>query len=62
MAYFLRNARTKLKHKGPKGELEMCQYCGLVIVNDSLFPFAMCTGLESDPHKPVAARKLLRKR
>jgi len=57
MAYFLTNAITKFKHKGPKGQLEKCQYCGLIVVNDSLFPFAMCTGPEKEPHPPIACLK-----
>ena len=58
MAYFLRNALTKLKHKGPKSQLERCQYCGLVVVNTTIFPWEFCTGPDDDPHKPVACLKL----
>ena len=58
MAYFLKNAFTKLKHKGPKGQLERCQYCGLVNVNNTLFPWQFCTGTEKQPHTPVACLKL----
>ena len=61
MAYFLRNALTKLRHKrrqAPFAQLERCRYCGLVSVNDTLFPFGMCTGPPDNPHKPVASHKL----
>ena len=58
MAYFLRNALTKLRHKGPKSQLERCPYCDLVVVNTTCFPWEMCVGPPDDPHKPVAAQKL----
>jgi len=58
MGYFLKNAITRLRHAGPKSQLERCQHCDLVLVNDTNFPFGMCTGTEKKPHKPIASRKL----
>lgn len=57
MSYFLTNAITKFRHKGRKDELEICQYCGLMIINATPFPFGMCTGTSNNPHKPVTSRK-----
>jgi len=57
MAYTLTNLITRFRHKGLKSELEICQLCGLMIVNDSLFPFGFCTGTSKQPHGPHAAVK-----
>ncbi len=58
MDYFLTNALTRLRHRGPKEQLEQCRYCNLIVVNDTAFPFEMCVGTEKKPHKPVATGKL----
>ena len=57
MSHTIRNLITRFRHKGPRDQLEICQMCGLMIVNDSLFPFAIHTGTEKEPHRPYAARK-----
>ena len=57
MSYHFANLITRVKHKGPKEQLEICQMCGLMVVNDLPFPFAFCQGTEKNPHRPFACRK-----
>jgi hypothetical protein len=51
------NKKIRRRHKGPPSQIEQCQHCGRLVINDSLFPFAMCTGTEDDHHGPSACRK-----
>jgi len=57
MSHTIRNFIGKLRHKGPKSQLEICQMCGRLVINELPFPFALCQGTEKDPHRPFACRK-----